>query len=80
MNLHVISEVYLHDKDDEQRGWEYRVELLDGDTVLDRWDSLVECFGGDTFYDHLTETSAKRAVKEITADVRAGEADSWFTF
>ena len=56
--------------------WEYEVWLVTvgSGMIVDSFDSSSN--GHPT---HLTYRECKRSIAEITADVKAGKADRWFT-
>ena len=54
--------------------WEYTIVLRQGRRIVDGFDSIgedrVKCY---------TCRGALKKIREITADVKAGKADRWFT-
>ncbi len=63
--------------DDYPDWYEYEMFLIEpnGD-IVSEWDSLTETYNG---VQRLTEAEARKSVKEIVDDVKAGKASHWFT-
>lgn len=63
---------------DDDTWFEYRVELLKQDEILDKWDSRLETYDGVEAH-RLTERKARHTCEEIKEDVEHfGKADEWF--
>ena len=74
MNYKVNGRVYRVKED--ENAYEYHVQLLNGDELIDEWFSITECFS--VHHDHLSHEKAVATVQEITNDVHEGCASTWF--
>lgn len=78
MNCEIlVYQVSMRYDIDDERWFEYEVQLWDDSKIVDWWDSYYETYNG-VRGQRLTATEAFEAAREIADDVDAGNASDWF--